>query len=397
MRILFIADGRSPISLNWLEYFVAHGHEVHLVSSFTCAPMLNLASIHEVSLAFSGLKSRTKPASETGNPKRSGIWGAATVKLRTKIRQWYGPLTLPGVARKIAEIILEVKPDLVHAMRIPYEGMAGAEAKKLLGSMCPPLLISVWGNDFTLHASSTPLMNKLTRSALEITDGLHTDCYRDLRLAQEWGFATTKPAIVLPGAGGIQMDLFFPPKNESPQSAPLVINPRGIRAYVRNDTFFKAIPLVLEEIPDVRFCCPGMQGESQAELWLDIYNIRPFVNLMPKISRQEMADLFRATQVAVSPSTHDGTPNTLLEAMACGCFPVAGDLESLREWIEPGENGFLVDIGDPHALSQAVIVALSDPVLRNRAAQKNRQLIAERADYRLVMRKALAFYQQLIA
>ena len=49
-----------------------------------------------------------------------------------------------------------------------------------------------------------------------------------------------------------------------------------------------------------------------------------------------MAAVFQGARVAVSPSTHDGTPNTLLEAMSCGSFPVAGDIESLREWIEPG-------------------------------------------------------------
>ena len=43
--------------------------------------------------------------------------------------------------------------------------------------------------------------------------------------------------------------------------------------------------------------------------------------------------------MTVSPSTHDGTPNTLLEGMACGSFPIVGDLESLREWIEPGLTG----------------------------------------------------------
>ena len=35
---------------------------------------------------------------------------------------------------------------------------------------------------------------------------------------------------------------------------------------------------------------------------------------------------------------HDGTPNTLLEGMACGCLPVAGDLDSIREWLKPGQR-----------------------------------------------------------
>jgi glycosyltransferase involved in cell wall biosynthesis len=40
--------------------------------------------------------------------------------------------------------------------------------------------------------------------------------------------------------------------------------------------------------------------------------------------------------------------------MACGCYPVVGDIESLREWITPGVNGSLIDPGDVKALRMAV-------------------------------------------
>ncbi len=34
MRLIFVADGRSPIAINWISGFAAAGHEVHLVSTF---------------------------------------------------------------------------------------------------------------------------------------------------------------------------------------------------------------------------------------------------------------------------------------------------------------------------------------------------------------------------
>ena len=299
-------------------------------------------------------------------------------------------------ARKLAEIIQQLQPDVVHAMRIPYEGMLAALAKERLSQVCPPLLISVWGNDFTLHAPSTPWMAALTRQALGAATGVHTDCRRDLRLAHEWGFDPALPAVVLPGAGGIQTDLFYPPVKQNDSNAPKVINPRGIRAYVRNDTFFKAIPRVLSQRPKARFICPTMAGEAQPMRWIAQYDLREAVELLPKISRPQMAELFRTAQVAVSPSTHDGTPNTLLEAMACGCFPVAGDLESLREWITPGENGLLVDPGDPQALAEAILQALGDAQLRKQAASLNHALVLEFAEYGRVMQQAEKFYSQLI-
>ena len=82
--------------------------------------------------------------------------------------------------------------------------------------------------------------------------------------------------------------------------------------------------------------------------------------------------------------------------MACGCFPVAGDLDSLREWITPGENGLLVDPADPQALAEAILRALREPDLRRRAAERNRALVLERAEYETVMAQAERFYADVL-
>jgi glycosyltransferase involved in cell wall biosynthesis len=399
MRLLFVADGRSPTALNWIEYFLDRDNQVHLVSTFACAADPRLASFQVVPVAFSSVKSAPGgPKSRAG--KVLGLLGTPAIGLRTRLRHWLGPLTLPKAAQCLRTVIEAVQPDLVHAMRIPYEGMlaalAGAEA---------PLVISVWGNDFTLHAPSTPLMARYTCLALKRAAALHADCQRDLRLGRDWGFPEDKPAVVLPGAGGVQAELFYPPEIGNAEGADngncldrtrRVINPRGFRAYVRNDTFFKAIPLVLARRPETRFVCPVMAEEPQARRWVDELGIQANVDLLPRQTRPQMAALFRSAQVAVSPTTHDGTPNTLLEAMACGCFPVAGDLESLREWIIPGVNGLLVDPADPQALAQGILQGLEDENLDQGARAYNLRLIAERAAYELVMEQAQEFYRQII-
>jgi glycosyltransferase involved in cell wall biosynthesis len=103
------------------------------------------------------------------------------------------------------------------------------------------------------------------------------------------------------------------------------------------------------------------------------------VRFLPSQDQSGMADLFSAASVTVSPSTHDGTPNTLLEGMACGSLPIVGDLESVREWIEPGVNGLVVDPNDPVALGAAMIAGLRDASLRDGAATRNRAIIETRA------------------
>jgi glycosyltransferase involved in cell wall biosynthesis len=395
MRLLFVADGRSPIALNWIRYFLDRGDEVHLASTFPCQPEPGLASLDIIPVAFSRLKSSRNQKIEpmqAAESRRGGrdLSGFVPGRLRMGLRQWLGPLTIPAAAGRLANLAGRIKPELVHAMRIPYEGMLASRA-----SLPMPVLISIWGNDFTLHARSNPWMAAYTRLALQGASALHTDCRRDLRLAQEWGFPSGRPDIVLPGNGGVQLDVFYPPAERAPE--PVIINPRGFRAYVRNDTFFRAVPMVLGKLPQARFLCTGMADEPQALRWQERYGIAKSVELLPQQSRKQMADLFRRAQVAVSPTTHDGTPNTLLEAMACGCFPVAGDIESLREWITPGENGLLVDPGDASAVANAILEAFARTELLERAAKVNPELISRRAEYKEGMRQAVEFYAKLLS
>ena len=399
MRLAFVADGRSPIARSWIRYFVENGSEVHLISTSICSEIKGLKSLHTVPVAFSGLRRRIG-----GSERPSALTSARTIDLRTTIRHWLGPATIGGPARKASSLVSEIKPDLVHAMRIPFEGA-------LAGAADPPapLLISVWGNDFTLHAPASPMMRGMTERALARTDALHTDTQRDGQLAVRWGFDQGRPLLVIPGNGGVRREVFYPGdpgRSEHPAvthmleelapEVPIIVNPRGFRAYVRSDTFFRSIPHVLKRAPQAVFVCPNMAGHRQAEEWITKLGVAESVRLLPLLTPSDLAVVFRRAQVSISPSEHDGTPNTLLEAMACGAFPVAGDLDSIREWINDGENGILFDPDQVDQAAEAIVRALEDVDLRNRAAESNRRIIESRADYERCMRQAQAFYEELV-
>jgi glycosyltransferase involved in cell wall biosynthesis len=186
--------------------------------------------------------------------------------------------------------------------------------------------------------------------------------------------------------------------NWLPENWNIVINPRGFRpGSVRNDTFFQSIPLILRQFPNTLFLCCSMAGQPEADAWLDELQIHRNTMLLPTIPQELLWSLFSRAQVTVSISEHDGTPNSLLEAMTCGCFPVAGDIESIREWITPGVNGLLVDPNNPEQLASAVISALLNEKLRSDAAEINRQIILERADSEIVRTEIEVFYNQFVS
>ena len=405
MRVVYIADARSPIAVGWITFFVRQGHDVHLISSYPCSPdVLPGATVYQLPIAFSRFADVGRAGASAEDNQSlliTALRSGRLSNLSTFARFWLAPLEIGWHLRRARKLILQLAPDLVHAMRIPFEGMLAARATPPQ----TPLLISVWGNDLTLFASRYPLAAWRTKTALARASALHTDCLRDLSLASRaWGFDSNKAALVSPSAGGIQSSIFSPGEPDSflrrelniPDDAPVVFNPRGFRGYVRNDVFFRAIPGILKEHPNAVSVCTGMQGNPIAGKWVRRLGIHESVRLLPSVPREKMAELFRLANVAVSASLHDGTPNTLLEAMACGCFPVAGDIESVREWITDGENGLLCDPTDPESLARAIARALGDEEMRNGARELNVQLIAERAEYTKIMQQAEEFYFRIV-
>jgi glycosyltransferase involved in cell wall biosynthesis len=391
MKILFVADGRSPISQNWIRYFAKqeNDYEVYLASTFQCELDFPVKRLEFTPVAFSSVKRQSK---------RPGTESSRTVGLRTLIRQWFGPLTIPRSAKKLHTFINDIKPDLIHAMRVPYEGMLtasaiGAGARSSRPISRPAFIVSTWGNDFTLHAPSTPLMKRYTRRTMQAVTALHADTERDIRLAREWGLSEEKLTLVAPGNGGIQSDIFYPPSE--PVKQPIIINPRGFRPYVRNDVFFKSIPLVLAKRPGAKFVCALMQGEQQVQQLSKELKIEHALQLLPPVTHNEMAEIFRSAQIVISPAVHDGTPNSLLEGMACGCFPIAGDIESIREWITHGQNGLLVDPNDSQSVADGILLAIEREDLRHEATGLNAKIISARAEYGMNMKRVKEFYKSV--
>jgi glycosyltransferase involved in cell wall biosynthesis len=294
-----------------------------------------------------------------------------------------GEMVLRRSVGHVAQIALDdFRPDVVHALRIPYEAMLMAPTMR---NRSESFVVSTWGNDFTLWAAKSWAHRRLTQTVLRRTDCLHSDCERDIGLARELGYAG--PSVVAPGSGGIDVEQLLaagsgPHAREllrAPKEAPIIFNPRSCRPYVRNDVFLAALPAVMRSFPAAIAVTVGMDRHAHFQRYAAALGITDSVRFLPAQDRSGMANLFSVATVTVSPTTHDGTPNTVLEAMACGSFPIVGDLDSLREWIQTGVNGLLVDANDPEALSQAMIRGLQDTALRDRAATRNRAIVQQRA------------------
>jgi glycosyltransferase involved in cell wall biosynthesis len=390
VRILFVADGRSPTTISWLSYWIDRGDEVHLISTYACDPIRGLSSIEIINTAYSSLSS-------TGKDSRKGkILRSARGFLRV-VRSNLGPLNLKSARIKYLKYLEQIHPDIVHALRIPFEGLLAQVTPKGI-----PLVISIWGNDITLHAKGSPIMAFATRKTLQRADALFADTRRDIRLGRLMGLSKAAQTLEIPGAGGIKFGGFDPAKfngsfPENLPDEPIIVNPRGQRpGSLRQDKFFLAVKYYIESGSAGIFVCPSLKDDTSSRQLIKHPEIQDRVYLWPKLPQPELWYLFSKARVYASPCIHDGTPNSLLEAIALGCFPVTGNIESMKEWIVNGENGLLVDANDPRAFADAMIQAINNPALRSKAAKINADLVARRANYQQNMEAAREIYFRLV-
>jgi glycosyltransferase involved in cell wall biosynthesis len=400
MKILLVADGRSVITRRWVQGMLALGYQVSLISTFPCQSLPGVKIVGILPVAFSTLAGSQVEIPKGDENIRLGKSFLTSLRpMLQQIRYFLGPMSLPFYVGRFNQMVSEIQPDLVHALRIPFEGMLAAYLPTGM-----KLIISIWGNDLTLHARGSLWMSSFTRRALKRADGLISDTQRDIDLARDLGLNRPAPTVVLPGNGGIDLDeieQLRSPRQRRPDylkaGEPIIINPRGFRpGSVHQDVFFQSIPLVLNEFPNAQFICTAMQGQPEASKWVNRMGIADHVTLLPYLQQHQLWSLFLQSQVMVSLSSHDGTPNTLLEAMACDIFPVCGDIPSIREWIINGQNGLLVDPMDNQATANAILNVVKDDDLRRKAAQRNREIIEKRADIKIVRTAMDEFYKQMV-
>ena len=399
MKLVLVADGRSTITRSWLACLTGKGTDVFLVSTFPCEKPQQVQEMLILPVAFSSLAGGQ--VSIGGQKKRSGGWLRKGISfLRESFQQLryrLGPLTLQFYRKRYLDFINSVQPDLVHALRIPFESM--------LASFTPvqyPLIVSTWGNDLTLHACGSKRMAAWTRKTLQRANGLMADADRDLKLAVDWGYRDTHPVLMVPGNGGLDLG-YFQKLNEHKKEKKIsdgsqvyrIINPRGFRPdSVHQDVFFNTIPGILKRIPNVQFICTAMAGQAAAERRVRELGIESQVQLLPYLPQKELWNLYQSCDIYLSLSSHDGTPNTFLEAIACGCFPIVGDIPSLRYWIKQGKTGMLVDPTNVDQIVEAVVKALHAKELREAAGLLNWDLVNEKVDRKKIRKRVFDFYKR---
>ena len=297
-------------------------------------------------------------------------------------------------------LIRRQRYDIVHTHN-SKAGFIGRIAARIAG--VPVVIHTIHG--FSFHEYERPplriLYVLLERLAAKFSDRLITVSTPLKDWGLRLGIGREKQYCVIPD--GIDIELFTVKMDLAKTKSELGIRPDslivGLVAKLwdgkGHHTLIKAMPKIIEEVPQVKFIFAG-----------DGYLRRDLENLVASLClkdytiftgfRKDIPELTAIFDVAVLPSFFEGLGRSLLEAMVLGKPIVATDVGGIPEVVRHNKNGFLVSPGDSGALAEAIIKLLRDKELSRKMGEEGRRQINERFSAKKMVDDIEGVYQEML-
>ncbi|AMN49099.1 glycosyltransferase family 4 protein [Psychrobacter sp. P2G3] len=220
----------------------------------------------------------------------------------------------------------------------------------------------------------------LYRTALRHCQIVFFQNHDDEALFYELNIISSQTHTCVVSGSGVDVDEFdvVPFDTQKPLRFLLIarlLGDKGVREYNQ------AAQQVKKLHPEVQFDLVGgldanPTSITQAELdkWIESGTIN-FLGLL-----KDVRPAIQASSVYVLPSYREGTPRTVLEAMAMGRAVITTDAPGCRETVVDGDNGFLVPVKDADALAQAMLRFIEEPELIGKMGKRSRAIAEEKYD-----------------
>jgi PEP-CTERM/exosortase A-associated glycosyltransferase len=330
---------------------------------------------------------------------------ALRANLRAGVREMSAMFAL---SRRIRQVVMQVKPDLVHA-HSPV--LVGLPAWRVAQSLRIPLVYEVrdlWENasvdrgKFAADSLAYRAARALETVVLKRAQATVTICET---LRRELAPRVASPERLFVVANGVETETF----TARPRSAELLrrwrLAGKAVISYIGTfqpyeglDTLVRAVPHILAAIPNAHVMITGAGGvQSELEALSKSLRLTEHITFTGKVPHSEVLDLYALADVCVYPrlltrTTQLTTPLKPLEAMAMGKPVIVSDVPAMAELIAEGSTGLTFTAGDPQALAQTIARVLADPALQKQLGDAARHYVVnERQWARLVAQYELVY------
>jgi len=185
-----------------------------------------------------------------------------------------------------------------------------------------------------------------------------------------------------------------------PTQAAVVGMVASFKTQKNHPMFFRMARSVLERCPQAVFPCiggalhGGLEGSGayQAEMRALVAELGIADRVLFPGNQDEVVDWYRACDLTVLTSRREGTPNVLLESMACGVPVVATDVADNALIVREG-TGFIVPYDDHAAMAGHVARLLGRPEERRELSRAARAWVEAEFSLARLCDRTLAVYQ----
>ena len=396
MRILFVARVNSVHSAHWIGQLDGLGWDIHVFPYMRPGPQGIHPHFRNVTMHDCGL---WRPSGTPSSVTIEGLWpfsrGAYRAdRMLSRFRRNHCER-----ARRLALTIARLRPDLIHSLEMQHASYLTLEAIRFLKKgRVPPWIYSSWGSDIDFFGRQEEHTNRV-RSVLATCDYHVSDCERDIHLAQEFGFEGESLGV-FPGPGGFPIEAMRRSICDTRTSGRRVIAVKGLQNWSgRGLVALEAIHRCADVLRDYEIVvyytnnAPGVLEVANHIRRVTGLNIRILDGLRP---HEEILSLMGRGRVALGLSVTDGMPNSMLEAMVMGAFPIPSGTGAISEWIEDGRNGLMVPPEDAMKVEQALRKAIADDDLVDNASVINLERARARLGESVVKPSVIAMYERVL-
>jgi glycosyltransferase involved in cell wall biosynthesis len=294
------------------------------------------------------------------------------------------------------KVLLEIQPDVVHSF--------------VLYISCVPILpvmqkypdikwmYSSWGSDLFYFQNQPMYLNDI-KQVLPRVNYMFADCKRDIDLAKAYGF-DGQVLGVYPGGGGYPISEY--------KAHILPVNQRKlilVKGYQGRSGRAISVLKALESLP-VKLNTHSVivfGADNEVEDFIIKRNLNSKLDLTvyPKsefLPHMEIIKLMGQALIYIGNSNSDGMPNTLLESIIMGAFPIQSNPGgATAEIIEHGKNGFLIeDCNNSTEIESLIVKALNNMELIQSARKYNQKTIMPSLDRTTISKEVIAKYNSII-
>ncbi len=330
------------------------------------------------------------------------------------LRNGVTPITMAALGREISplddlaalarmvKLVRQIRPDVVHT-HMAKAGTVGRIAAQMCGV---PLIVHTYHG----HVFHSYFGRRKTQVFLTIERALALRTHRlvtvgDSQRAEIASYGIAPPAKLEPIRLGLELRPFLEAETHrgdlrrelgighSTRLIGIVARLAPIKAH---EDFFAAAQLVQQAQPDVSFLVIG-DGERRAELEALVRRLSLTDHVRFLGWRRDMPRIYADLDVVALTSRNEGSPVSLIEALAAARPVVSTAVGGVPEVVLDGETGLTVPVSQPRALAEGIVRLLRDPGEAELLAHAGRRHVYPRYDSSRLVEDMRSLYLRELA